>query len=432
MRLLGIRKETKNRWERRVALVPHDVHELRKRHRIMTLIEPSELRIFPEEEYVANGANVVDNLKEAHYIFGVKEIPVLYFEKGKVYMFFSHTVKGQKYNMPMLKKMLELKDTLIDYELIRDENGKRLIFFGYHAGLAGAIDTLWAFGQRLLNEGIKTPFARIKRAYEYGRMDNVEIHLKDIGDQIAEEGLPPEISPMIIGITGRGNVSKGVQDVIKFFPYEEVGARCISEVLREKKNDRIFMVVFKPEERVRHLFGEMFTREDYYAHPEHYTSRMPEYLQHLSILFNAIYWEERFPKLVTKEHVKELFDKEGTPRLKVIGDITCDIGGSIEITQKATDPGNPCFVYDPYTDKIQDGVDGRGVVVMAVDNLPAELAYDASIFFSHQLKPFVPYIVRANYDVRFKRLNLPDEIKNAVIVLNGELTPNYRYLEKYL
>lgn len=432
MRFLGIRRETKNEWERRVPLVPRDVHELRKRHRLMTLIEPSELRIFPENEYVESGARVVDNLKEAKYIFGVKEIPVDYFEKRKVYVFFSHTIKAQKYNIPMLKRMLELEDTLIDYELIRDENGKRLIFFGYHAGLAGAIDTIWAYGQRLLKEGLKNPFARVKRAYEYGRMEKVESHLRDIGEEIAEEGLPPEITPMIVGITGRGNVSKGVQDIIKFFPYEEIEARYIPEAIRENKNDRIFMVVFKPEERIKHKFGELFSKEDYYVRPENYTSRIPEYLPYLNILLNGIYWEERFPRLITKTHIKELFERYENPKLKVIGDITCDIGGSIEFTEKATQPGNPCFVYDPFSDTIRDGVEGRGIVVMAVDNLPAELAYDASIFFSHQLKPFVPYIVRANYDVRFKRLNLPDEIKNAVIVLNGELTPNYKYLERYL
>ena len=432
MRVLGIRRETKNRWERRVPIVPHDVYELRKRHRIHTLIEPSEQRIFSEEEYVKNGAVVVDNLKDANYIFGVKEIPINYFEEKKVYVFFSHTIKGQKYNMPMLKKMLELKDTLIDYELIRDEEGKRLIFFGYHAGLAGAIDTLWAYGQRLLKEGIKTPFVRIKRSFEYGRMDKAEIHLKDIGEQIAEEGLPEEISPMIVGIMGRGNVSKGVQDIIKLFPYEEIDARSIKEAIKEKKSNRIFMVVFRPEERVRNVFGEVYSREDYYTHPEHYISNMPKHLPFLSILFNATYWEEKYPRLVTKSHVKELFDKYDNPKLKVIGDITCDIEGSVEFTVKATMPDEPCFVYDPFTDSIKDGVIGRGIVVMAVDNLPAELPYDASLFFSHRLKPFVPYIVRANYSTSFGRLNLPLEIKNAVIALNGELTPNFKYLEKYL
>ena len=44
--------------------------------------------------------------------------------------------------------MMELGCTLIDYEKIADENGKRLVFFGKFAGLAGMVDTLWIFGQR--------------------------------------------------------------------------------------------------------------------------------------------------------------------------------------------------------------------------------------------------------------------------------------------
>ena len=69
---------------------------------------------------------------------------------------------------------------------------------------------------------------------------------------------------------------------------------------------------------------------------------------------------------------------------------------------------------------------------MAVDNLPAELSKDASVFFSNILKNYVPNIVNADYSKSFENLNLPPEIKRAVIVHNGKLTPDFEYLKEYL
>jgi len=94
-------------------------------------LQPSEIRVFSEEEYVRAGARVQEDLSPCPVIFAVKEIPQDFFEPGKTYVFFSHTIKGQPYNMPMLKRMLELGCTLIDYEKVTDERGRRLIFFGW-------------------------------------------------------------------------------------------------------------------------------------------------------------------------------------------------------------------------------------------------------------------------------------------------------------
>ena len=62
-----------------------------------------------------------------------------------------------------------------------------------------------------------------------------------------------------------------------------------------------------------------------------------------------------------------------SPRLQVIGDIGCDVNGPLECTVKATDTGSPVYVYDPSTGRASNGVRGKGPVIMAVDNLPAEL-----------------------------------------------------------
>ena len=78
------------------------------------------------------------------------------------------------------------------------------------------------------------------------------------------------------------------------------------------------------------------------------------------------------------------------------------------------------------------GVAGRGPVVLAVDILPSELPREASEYFSGVLEQFVPAIARADFSVGFDELDLPPEIKRAVILHNGELAPDYRYIEQHL
>ena len=133
-----------------------------------------------------------------------------------------------------------------------------------------------------------------------------------------------------------------------------------------------------------------------------------------------------------KAYMRERYAAAGPPPLRVIGDITCDIDGSVEFTAKSTTSDNPVFVYDPTTDEIADGWQGNGPVIVAVDILPSELPRDASLYFSNVLKEFVPAIAKASYGVEFSELALPDPIKRAVILHRGQLTPDYEYISKYL
>jgi alpha-aminoadipic semialdehyde synthase len=120
------------------------------------------------------------------------------------------------------------------------------------------------------------------------------------------------------------------------------------------------------------------------------------------------------------------------PKLRLIADITCDIEGAIECTVKATDPGEPAFVYDPQTGTIVDGIVGDGLVVLAVDTLPCELPVDASIDFSRALRPLVPALAAADFSVPLEASGLPPELQGATIVYRGKLTERYRYLEESL
>ena len=178
--------------------------------------------------------------------------------------------------------------------------------------------------------------------------------------------------------------------------------------------------------------GYKFELQDYYDNPKKYKGVFEQYIPHLSVLMNCMYWDERYPKIVTKDYLDELFS-HGTPKLTVIGDITCDPNGSVECTHKGTEIEDPIFVYDPFTGKPGMGHTGTGMQVMAVDILPSELPRESSIAFSDALFPFVKEIGIADINnVDFANLRLPDPIKNAVILHKGELTPDYKYLEKYI
>ena len=429
MNRIGIRREDKNTWERRTPVVPEQVKELKD---IEFFVQPSKIRAFKDKEYAEAGAKIQEHINQCDVIFAVKEIPLDFFEKGKTYVFFSHTIKGQKHNMPMLKKIMELKCQLIDYEKIVDEKNRRLIFFGRYAGLAGMIDTLWALGQRLDEEGIKNPFAEIKQTYTYSSLEKAKNEVKKVGRNIKKKGLPESITPMIFGIAGYGNVSKGAQEIISLLPVKEITPEQVASLKdRDYSRNHVYRVVFKEEDIVEPLSGE-FELQDYYKHPEKYNSKFDKYIPHLTGLVNAIYWDNIYPRLVTKKYLKELHAGKTKNCLRVIGDISCDINGAIECTGKATEPDKPVFVYNPLTDKTTDGFKGEGVVVLAVDNLPCELPKESSEDFSSALKKFIPLIASADFSVNFEDCNLPPEIKNAVIVYHGKLTPNYGYLEKYL
>lgn len=426
--VIGIRREDKNKWEIRVPLIPEHIKHLNEHYGIETIIQPFPTRAFSDNEYKKAGANLSEDLQKAKIIFAVKEIPINLILPEKVYVFFSHVIKGQFYNMPMLKKFIELKSSIIDYELITDEKNKRLVFFGRYAGLAGMIDALNVFGKKLKSLGYDSPFSQIKSSLEYKDLTDAKIQISEIASEIKDFGLPSNIKPCILGVAGYGHVSRGAQEIIDLLSPKEI---TTDEMLNIADGENIiYKVVFKEEHIVEPKDKNAnFDLQEYYSHPEKYQSKFEKYLKHLTIFVNAVYWDERYPRLVTKKFLKENFTNI---KLKLISDISCDINGAVEITYKAAKPDNPTFVYNPITDEYKDGFEDEGIINMTVDNLPCELPKDSSVEFSTALIPFVPGIASADYSKSFEEIELPPEIKKAVVVYKGELTPKYEYLKKYL
>ncbi len=434
MKNLLIRAEDKNIWEKRAPIVPDDLGKIIRESGAKAFIEASDKRFFKVDAYEAAGAEVCNSMAPGDVIFGVKEIPVEKLMDDKIYIFFSHTIKGQSSGMPLLKKIMAGGSTLIDYEKITNEANQRQIYFGRYAGDAGAIDILHLMGEYWAAKGIETPFLKCRAAHGYDAVEEAKEAICKIGDEIRQNGFPKALSPVVFGVLGYGNVSGGAQQILDCLPTERVAPSDLESFVKagNYNANTVYVTVFKEEDLVKNRAGNPFDLNEYFTRPERYESIFDQYLPYCTVLINAVYWDKPYPRFVTWDGLKALYEGDSNPKLCGIADITCDTGGSIECNVKSTDSGMPAYLVDPITRKITDGHKGDGIVVLAVDNLPCELPNDSSTFFSNQLTPFVQNILTANDSAPLEKAGFLPEIEKAVIVYKGKLTPNFEYLKKFL
>ncbi len=447
--VIGILREGRSkRGEKRVAITPAYAKQIVEwGHKLIVQsafhpISNDEKRAFHDKEYKNAGAIISEDLSPAKVIFGLKEIFPARILPAKAYYFFSHTHKGQIKNRPMLKKLVESKATVIDYELITDEKNNRLITaFTYNAGYAGMVDTLWTLGKRLKLAGISNALEMIPQAVEGQDLQRVKNILKKVSERIKREGTPKNIPPVIICFLGKGKTAFGAREIFNILPYEEINLDSLVEVFKSSSRKKLYALQLGTEDSYRlkknsrfsdSFYNSLHTREKqklYYENPSEFISNLDKVLPYITILMNCINWSDKYPRTVTKSLLKEIYSKHKT--LKAIGDITCDPNGSIEFS-KETWIDDPVFIYNPLTEKIKDGFVGEGVAVMAVTNLPCEFSADASRQFSDNLSPFLKAIVKADYNNSLEESNLPDEIKRAVILWKGKFTKKFSYMKEYL
>ena len=401
MAILGIRREDKSPWERRAPIVPADVAAL-VRDGVEVHVQTAPNRCFADDEYRQGGAKIVSALDDASVVLGVKEVPLSEFRPGKTYMFFSHTIKGQPHNMPMLRRILELGCSLLDYELVTDDAGVRTIAFGRHAGIAGALDTLWLLGRRFESEGVRTPLARLRQTVEYRDLADASAAVRAVGAEIAAGGLPRELVPLAIAVTGEGGkVWGGALEILDLLPSRRVPPAELADARARADGREVLVASYGPGDLVEPVdSGGTYSWEDYRDHPERYRGCFGRHLPHLTAVIHGIFWREGYPRFILREDIAALWSAAAprAPRLRVVADITCDLGGSDECFVKVGDPGNPAYVFDPGTGHVTDGWEGRGPVVLAVDILPSELPVEASRHFSRVLTPLVPPLVHDRPD----------------------------------
>ena len=418
---IGIRRENKGKWEKRAPLTPAQVEELLRSHEgVEVVVEPSDVRCFSDEEYEKAGAKL-GSVEDCDVILGVKEVKVDYIYPNKIYFFFSHTIKGQPQNMEMLKKLVEERVTLVDYETITDEEGRRLIFFGRYAGLAGAIESLRGYGLKLRERGIDNLLAEIPSPFLFKEVSDAKKFIRNLlASRNFEEELK-DLLPLKWGISGYGNVSKGAQEILRLLPLKEVEPDEL-----ENFNEGVGLSVIKEEHIVKRKEGK-FDLQEYYKYPERYEAIFAErYGHHFDFFINAIYWDERYPRLYTREYFKE------HERPIFIGDISCDLNGAVEITNKTTTPGNPFYTYIPQREEYVNGVAAQGTTVMAVDILPSEFPYEATRDFGRVLLELLPSVLSADWSVDFESLEVDPRVKRGIILYKGEFTPRYSYMKEFI
>ena len=436
---IGLRREDKNAWERRVALTPAAVARLVARG-IEVWVERFDQRAFADEDYLEAGARLVDDVRGAEIVLGIKEMPEGWFREGAVVAFFSHTIKGQSFNMQMLAELVRKRCSLVDYECVADDAGRRLVYFSHHAGVNGMIDSLWTLGERLRVLGHASPFDELRPAHRYTSVAEAERAIRRAGERIVREGVPAELRPLVFGFTGRGNVSRGVAEVFELLPFEDVAPEELDAWIAAHRasgdsgesSNRIARVHFDTHHLVERITDGGFDKSEYYEHPDRYRSRFARWLHPLTLLVHGVYWDARSPRFVTRDDFTALLTGENPARLVAVGDITCDVDGSLACTVRDTEPGNPVYVYDPVSGEGVDGFEGPGVAVMAVGNLPTELPVDASVTFSDAFEPFVPGLAACDLRARFEESGLPPEIARGTILWNGEFTPAFAYMRDFL
>ncbi|MGD8305496.1 MAG: hypothetical protein PVF17_02480 [Ignavibacteria bacterium] len=399
-------------------------------------------RAFKDVLYKQSGAVVSEDLSNADVIFGLKEINTHRILNNKVYLFFSHTHKGQIKNREMLKKLIDSKSTIIDYEFITDEKNTRLITaFTYNAGYAGMVDTLWVLGKRMSMKGMINPFSKVRQAIEEEHLSKAKISFVQLSDELKIVGTPAGHPPVIVCILGKGKTAHGAREMFDILPFEGIKLDQIKHVYENGSRKKIYLLhidieeIYRLKTDSRISNAEYMTlsvkekQEIYFNQPDEFETNLDKVLPYITVLLNCITWSGKYPRTVTRDLIRETYKENQT--LMVIGDITCDPNGSIEFS-KENWIDNPVFIYNPNSGKSLDGFKGEGIAVMAITNLPCEFSADASIQFSKELQPLLKNVISADYKHSFESSNLAPELKKATIIWHGKFTDRYKYMEKYL
>ena len=395
--------------DKRTPLVPQQVKELLSKYPdLKILVQPSKNRCFKDENYFSVGAKIEEDISTSDIILGVKEVDISALIENKTYLFFSHTSKIGKDNnqatqgtpgmskKELLKEVLKKNITLIDYENIRDisRKGYRYLGFGRFAGIVGCYNTL--------NLHLKIKQNRsMPRAFEVN-------DYKKIKEIIAKQSF----KNLKILLTGDGRVAKGS---LEFLKYTNIKQISLKDYLTRSYEDAVYCNI-PTSEYVEHNDGRNFSIEDFIKNPQNYNSKIKKYLVETDILISSHYWDPKSPKLFDLSEIKEF------KNLKIIGDITCDINGSIPTTIRSSSILKPYYAVDKKVFK-ETSLDKESIAVMAVDNLPSELPSDSSEEFGKDLsKEVLPYLLKDD-DGRISR---------ATITSNGQFCAKYNYLKDFI
>lgn len=396
---IGIIREEKTPQDTRTPITPKQAKQILLSYPSVEIYcQSSDIRCYTDDEYKDEGISIVEDISHCDILLGVKEVHAGSLIADKTYLFFSHTIKKQPYNQQLLKSIIEKRIRLIDYECLTNEHGIRVIAFGRWAGIVGAYNAFWTYGEKY------NAFS-IKRAYNCH-------DLNELFSELEKVSLPP----IKILITGNGRVSKGGLEVL-----EEAGIKRVDpEQYLFQQFDVPVYTQIDVDVYTKRKDGEVFSFDHFFTHPGEYKSNFKTFYKTTDVLIMASYWDPKAPRLFELEDTKD-----DAFKIRVIADITCDIDGSVPTTTKPTTIDDPVYDIDltNFTEKAPFSHEEH-LSVMSIDNLPNELPRDASASFGEQMMEFVLPDLLKSYQQPI--------IKNASITADGDLTEKFEYLRDYL
>ena len=394
---IGIIRETKNPPDRRVPLSPVQCRRLLDDNPgLQIIVQPSPIRCFADPEYIEQGLPMREDLSDCEVLLGVKEVEIDTLLPGKTYFFFSHTAKEQPYNRGLLQAVIERGIRLVDYEYLTDD-GVRVVAFGRWAGLVGAYNGLRGWG-------LRTGGYTLKPAHDC-------FDLAELMEQLNRVSM----GHTRIMVTGGGRVAGGACETLAAAGIEVVAP----ETFLEGGFENAVYTRIDPWHYTRRRDGSAFDFEHFVTHPEAYESAFEPWGERTDLFIPCHFWDPRSPTMVEREHLQS-----GQFPIKLVADISCDIGEPIASTLRASTIAQPFYGYDPRTGGETAPFEEGAVTVMAVDNLPGELPRDAATDFGEALIRHVLPEVLGKRDSGM--------LARASITADGRLTPPYAYLKNYL
>ena len=398
--LIGLLREGRTPPDRRVALTPKKCVELQEAYPgLRVRVQPSASRAFTDQEYRELGVEVAEDMAACDVLLGVKEVPVAWLLPRKTYFFFSHTVKRQPRNRELLQTILQKDITLVDYELLTNAAGERVVAFGHWAGIVGAYNGLLTYGR-------KHALYTLKPAWQCADMEDMQEEFFKV----------KRLPPIKIAVTGSGRVAQGAVEVLGLMGIRRVS---VYDYLYLDFNEPVYAQL-RSSDYNRRRDGRGWDTANFHHEPQAYESTFSKFLPVTNLLIACAYWDPAAPRLFAEPDTQK-----ATFKLDTIADVTCDVDGSIPLTKRSTTIEEPAFDFNPATGELAAAYSGAAnITVMAVDNLPCELPRNASRDFGRQL-----------LDQMFPHLLGGDTagvLARATIASRGELQPRYAYLTDYV
>ncbi len=395
---IGIIREDKTPPDSRVPLNPFQCKALIDGG-VDLLVQSSDVRCFTNEDYKAAGVPVVEDVSQQDVLIGVKEVPIEKLISDKTYFFFSHTIKEQVYNRKLLQAVIERNIRLIDYEVLTNEVGARVIAFGKFAGMVGAHNALWTYAQR--TRTFELP--RIKDLYDY-----------DAAKEVYNNTKFPNVK---LVLTGTGRVANGAALVLDDMGFQKIRPM---DYITKQYDYPVYTQLSSFYYAKRKDKREFDDVKDFYNNPSLYESDFEHFLHHSDIMVNGIYWNNDAPAFFTIDQLSS-----NKFNIKVIADVTCDIApvSSIPTTIKASTIADPVFGYDRKNRSETQPYQEHTLDMMTIDNLPNELPRDASTAFGEMfMEHVIPELVAGGGTM----------MDRGSVTRDGDLGNNFEYLRDYL